>query len=170
MSFFRSTKDCWRRRIFPFKTLFELSRYDFRFPRYPRIKRRVIFNRLLSSSLLSYSKVSLAPRFADLSQTADERQTRFLEKRGTRFLEKNVGRGFIHYPRRLVLSTRKTLNCYNSASNEDIGIKQKAISTVSLPLLSVQFLIAKFLLSRKFEFSFSNFTRCDTTFSMYIST
>ena len=133
MSFISSTGDRWKRGSFPFKTLFELSLYDFRFPRYRRIKRRVIFNRLLSSSSSSRSEVSLALP----SRTADERQTRFLEK--------NVGRGFIHHPRRRVLSTRKTLNCYNSASDRDIGIKQKAISMVSSSPLSVQFSITKFL-------------------------
>ena len=141
MSFISSTGDRWKRGSFPFKTLFELSLYDFRFPRYRRIKRRVIFNRLLSSSSSSRSEVSLALP----SRTADERQTWFLEKRSTRFLEKNVGRGFIHHPRRRVLSTRKTLNCYNSASDRDIGIKQKAISMVSSSPLSVQFSITKFL-------------------------
>ena len=141
MSFISSTGDRWKRGSFPFKTLFELSLYDFRFPRYRRIKRRVIFNRLLSSSSSSRSEVSLALP----SRTADERQTRFLEKRSTRFLEKNVGRGFIHHPRRRVLSTRKTLNCYNSASDRDIGIKQKAISMVLSSPLSVQFSITKFL-------------------------
>ena len=32
--------------ILPFKTRFHLSRYDFRFSRYHRVKKRVIFNRL----------------------------------------------------------------------------------------------------------------------------
>ena len=31
--------------------LFHLSRYDFRFPRYLRVKKRIIFNRLLFPSL-----------------------------------------------------------------------------------------------------------------------
>lgn len=35
--------DHQKHRIFPFKTYFDLSRYDFRFPRYRHIKRRIIF-------------------------------------------------------------------------------------------------------------------------------
>ena len=43
--------DRWKRGTLPFKTLFHLSRYDFRLPRYRRVKQKVIFNRLLSPSL-----------------------------------------------------------------------------------------------------------------------
>ena len=43
-------KDGWNRWTFFFKTLFHLSRYDFRLPSYRRVKRKVIFNRLLSPS------------------------------------------------------------------------------------------------------------------------
>lgn len=42
-----------KRGTLPFKTLFPLSRYDFRFPSYRRAKTKVIFNRLLFSSLWS---------------------------------------------------------------------------------------------------------------------
>ena len=42
--------DHQKRGIFTFKTLFDSSRYDFRFPRYRRVKRKIIFNRLLSPS------------------------------------------------------------------------------------------------------------------------
>ena len=48
MTFYRRMNDRWNRGIFPFKTLFDLSRYDFRFPRYRRAKKKVIFNRLPS--------------------------------------------------------------------------------------------------------------------------
>ena len=72
---------------FPFKTSFHLLRYHFRFPRYRRVKKRVIFDRLPSPSFSFYSKLSLAPSLTDLSQTADKRQTRFLEKRSTHFQE-----------------------------------------------------------------------------------
>ena len=44
-------KDRWKQRSLLFKTLFHLSRYDFRFPRYPHVKKRIIFNRLLFPSL-----------------------------------------------------------------------------------------------------------------------
>ena len=68
-----------KRGIFPFKTLFGLSRYDFRLPRYRRVKRSVIFNRFYPSFL------SLA-RLTDLSQTEGKR--RFVEQsRYIRFLE-----------------------------------------------------------------------------------
>ena len=38
-------KDRSKRRIFLFRTHFCLSRYNFRFPRYRRVKRKLIFNR-----------------------------------------------------------------------------------------------------------------------------
>ena len=38
--------DRWKRGTLPFETLFDLFRYDFQFPRYRRVKERVIFNRL----------------------------------------------------------------------------------------------------------------------------
>ena len=72
--------DRWKRRTFPFKTLFHSSRYDFRLPRYRRAKTRVIFNRLSISILVAYSDLSLAPRLPDLSQTPGKRSTRFQEK------------------------------------------------------------------------------------------
>ena len=65
--------------------LFDLSRYDFPFPRYHRAKKGIIFNRLISPSL------SLTPRLTDLCQTPNKRQERFLEEHGTRFLEKYIG-------------------------------------------------------------------------------
>ena len=47
----RRMSDRWKRGTLPFKTLFHLSRYDFRLPRYRRVEQKVIFNRLLSPSL-----------------------------------------------------------------------------------------------------------------------
>ena len=77
-------EDHWKRDSFLFKTLFDLSRYDFRFRRYRRVKERVIFNRLLSP-FLSFLLGSLA--LADLYQVPDKWQTRFLERRSTHFQE-----------------------------------------------------------------------------------
>lgn len=39
----------------PLKTLFELSLYDFRYPRYHLVKKRVIFDRSLSNLSLAAS-------------------------------------------------------------------------------------------------------------------
>ena len=70
-------EDHWKRDSFLFKTLFDLSSYDFRFRRYPRVKERVIFNRLLSP-FFSFLLGSLA--LADLYQVPDKWQTRFPER------------------------------------------------------------------------------------------
>ena len=71
--------DHWKRRSFPFKMLPHLSQYDFRFPRYHRVKKKIIFHNLVSSTRISLT---------DLSQTLDKRQTRFLEKQSKHFQEK----------------------------------------------------------------------------------
>ena len=44
-------RDRWKRGILPFETHFYLSRYAFSFPRYRRVKKSVIFDRLLLPSL-----------------------------------------------------------------------------------------------------------------------
>ena len=88
MTFYRRMDDRWNRGIFPFKTLFDLSQYDFRFPRYRRAKKKVIFNRLPS---LRPCRLFGPLALSDLTQTPDKRQTRFLEKRGKHFQEKYVG-------------------------------------------------------------------------------
>ena len=74
----KPARDRWKRRILHFETLSHLYRYDFRFPRYRRLKKTVIFDRLLSPSS-SLTRTSRS-RLADLSQTADKWQTRFLEE------------------------------------------------------------------------------------------
>ena len=51
MTSYQRMSDHSKRGTFPFKMLFHSSRYDFRFPRYRRVKKKVIFNRLLSLSL-----------------------------------------------------------------------------------------------------------------------
>ncbi len=88
MTFGQRVEDRWKRDTFPFKTLFCLSRYDFRFPRYRRVKRKVIFNRLLPLS----SSFTLA-RLTDPFQSPDKRQTQFLENRTHAFPGKNMDRG-----------------------------------------------------------------------------
>ena len=61
----------------PFKTLFRLSRYDFRLPRYRRVKRRIIFHRLLSpsSSLIRISRSHLVSLTYLKLQTSDRRDS-----------------------------------------------------------------------------------------------
>ena len=65
-------KDRWNRWTFSFKTLFRLSRYDFRFPRYRRAKKIVIFNRFPSPSLSLTRDIYLARIYPKL-QTSDRR-------------------------------------------------------------------------------------------------
>lgn len=57
-------RDDKKRGILLFKTLFELPRYDFRFPDYRRAKKRVIF---------VYSDLSLASPTYPKFQTSDRR-------------------------------------------------------------------------------------------------
>ena len=70
--------DRWKRGTFPFKTLFHLSRYHFRFPRYRRAKQRVIFNRslFLSLSLIRTSRSHLLSLTYLKLQTSDRRDSR----------------------------------------------------------------------------------------------
>ena len=69
--------DRWKRGTLLFKTLFHLSRYHFRFPRYRRVKRRVIFNRLLflSPSLIRTSRSHLLSLTYLKFQTNDRRDS-----------------------------------------------------------------------------------------------
>ena len=69
--------DRQKRGILPFETLFDSSRYDFRFPRYRRVKKEVIFNRLLSSSssLIRTSRSHLASLTYLNLQTSDGRDS-----------------------------------------------------------------------------------------------
>ena len=91
--------DHQKRGTFTFKTLFDSSRYDFRFPRYRRAKGKVIFLIVCHPcrSLVAGSRsLSLG-----LSQTPDEWQTtRFLEKRSSTHFPgiicRPVGRELIH--------------------------------------------------------------------------
>ena len=119
LTFGEPINDRWKRRILLFKTLFRLSRYDFRLPRYRRVKRMVIFNRLLSPSL------SLT-RSADLSQTPDKRQTRFLEKRVSKIYRPIDGATVHNFC--TILTIVNTWNPCNSATDWDIGTNQKPIS------------------------------------------
>ena len=70
--------DRWKRGTLPFKTLFHLSRYRFRFPRYRRVKQRVIFNRslFLSLSLIRTSRSRLLSLTYLKLQTSDRRDSR----------------------------------------------------------------------------------------------
>ena len=69
--------DHQKRGIFLFKTPFRLFRYDFRFPRYRRVKERIIFNRLLtlSLSLIRISRSHLVSLTYPKSQTSDRRDS-----------------------------------------------------------------------------------------------
>ena len=80
--------DRWKRGSLLFKTVFGPSRYDFRLPRYRRVKKEVIFNRLLSPSL-SLIRTSRS-RLASLTylnlQTSDGRDS--WKNNSARFQEK----------------------------------------------------------------------------------
>lgn len=53
--------DRWKRGIMLFKTVLDLSRYDFQFPRYRCVKKRVIFNSSIISVLFARFNQSLPP-------------------------------------------------------------------------------------------------------------
>ena len=67
----------WKRWTLPFKTFFHSSRYNFRLPRYRRVKKRVIFNRLpsLSLSLTRTSRSHLLSLTYPKFQTSDRRDS-----------------------------------------------------------------------------------------------
>ena len=77
MTFNQRNKDHWKRGTFPFKTLFDLSRYDFRFRRYRRVKKKLIFNYLLfpSLSLTRTSRSHLVSLPYPKLQTSDRRDS-----------------------------------------------------------------------------------------------
>ena len=91
MIFNRRIKDRQKHGTLPFETLFHLSRYHFRFPRYHRIKKRIIFNlrpccllgSLARTSTLTYPKL----------QTSGRRDS---WKKIVRISRKNEGRELIH--------------------------------------------------------------------------
>ena len=121
---------------------FHLSRYDFRLPRYRRAKRKVIFDRLLSLSF-SLTRISRS-RLVSLTypKLPDKQQLRFLEIALPGKKSRSVGRGPIHN----FFPTRYTLTPYISATDWDIGIKQKRISMVWFPLHSKWILVTKCLI------------------------
>ena len=123
--------------------LFYSFRYRFWLPRYRRVKKRLIFNRLrsLSLSLIRTSRSRL------VSLTYPKRQLRFLEKKVGQCVAKSINR------LRAVLNITKTLNPYISATVWDIGIKQKGISTVCFPLSSMRISITKFSIFFNFFFT-----------------
>lgn len=127
--------DHQKRGTFLFKTAFHLSRYDFRLPRYRRVKKKVIFNRLLPPSLspirISRSHL-LSPTYPKL-QTRVRRDSWKSVVRISKKKCRSVGYGSIH-DLCTVLSATETSNRYNSATVRDIGINQKATSMARFPL------------------------------------
>ena len=63
----------WKRGSLPFNTLFDSSRYDFRFSRYPRAEKMVIFDPF--TILVIYSDLSLASPTYPKLQTSDRRDS-----------------------------------------------------------------------------------------------
>ena len=125
--------DRWKRGTLPFKTLFHLSRYRFRFPRYRRAKQRVIFNRslFLSLSLIRTSRSRLLSLTYLKLQTSDRRDSRKNVVRASK-IYRSIDGATIHIfsP---ALSTVNTLNRYISATDRDIGMNQKPISMAWFP-------------------------------------
>ena len=135
--------------------LFYSSRYDFRFPRYRRVKKRVIFNNLLSPSLLfirifrshlgalTYPKLQTSGRrnsWKNVVRDSWKNVVRISRKKC-----RSRRRGPIHNLR-AVLSITKTLSPYISATDWDIGINQKGISMVYYSLFPEWILMIKFLI------------------------
>ena len=90
----RWMKNHSKRGTFPFTTLFHSFRYDFRLSRYRRAKRRVIFNRLLSPSLLLIrtSRSHFALLTYPKLQTSDKHDSWKNEVRFSRKKYRSVGR------------------------------------------------------------------------------
>ena len=113
--------DCQKRGALLFKTHFDLSRYDFRLPRYHRAKKRVIFNRLLSPSL-SLTRTSrshlASPTYPKL-QASDRRDSwknvvlHFQEK----YLGYQVASPFINF--------RATLTAYGHFESSYLGNRSR---------------------------------------------
>ena len=139
--------DRWKRGTLPFKTLFHLSRYRFRFPRYHRAKQRVIFNRslFLSLSLIRTSRSRLLSLTYLKLQTSDRRDSRKNVVRASK-IYRSIDGATIHIfsP---ASSTVGALNRYISATDWDIGINQKVTSTTWFPPPFEQTLIIKFSIS-----------------------
>lgn len=126
--------------------LFQLFRYDFRFPRYYRAKKKLIFSRLLFPSLF-FARISShwpTPNFRQAAVAIPGRNS------NTQFQEKKVGHSvadpFIIYVNVYVKCLRKvlrTLNRYISAINWDIETNQRKISMVFsiLCIFAIKFLI-----------------------------
>lgn len=100
---------------------FYLFRYDLRFLKYRHVKKRIIFDRLLSS-FSSLARISFSPTYPKLET---RRKARFLENI---WVTKSI-RNFC-----TVLNVIETLYLYISATDRDIGIKQKMASTTRLSL------------------------------------
>ena len=124
---------------------FYLFRYDLRFPRYHRVKKKVIFNRLLSPSLSliwsSYSHFVLLtyPKV----QTSDRRDS---WKNVVHISKKKRRSGSIHNISLRCLNTMKTFNLYISATDWDIGINRKLTSMALYSLSSECVLMTKFVI------------------------
>ena len=98
-------EDRWKRVTFLFETLFCLSRYNFRLPRYRRVKRKVIFNRLL------------APIHFNVQTNGRHDSWKTVR---THFQEKIWVTAPIHNLH------NRLKRSYVSTTDRDIGIKQKA--------------------------------------------
>ena len=143
----RRIDDRQKRGTFPFKTVFRSFRYDFRLPRYRRVKERVIFNHLLSPSLsLTRSSRShlLSPTYPKF-QTSDRRDSWKNVVRISKKKCRSLGRGAIHNFC-TASSIAKTFSPCISATDRDIGINQKAISMARFPPSSEWVQTIKFLL------------------------
>ena len=141
----RWINDRWKREIFLFKTLFDLSRYDFRLLRYRRVKGKVIFNRLPSPSLslTRTSRSHFCPLTYPKLQTSGRRDSWKNVVRISKKKYRSVGHGPIHNLR-ILLCIMETLNRYISATDWDIRIRQKGISMARFPLFSERVLTTYF--------------------------
>ena len=143
MTFNRRIEDRQKRGTFRFKTLFDLSRYDFRLPRYRRVKGRVIFNHLPSPSLslTRTSRSRLVSLTCPKSQTSDRRiSQKERVVRNSRKKYRSLDRGPIHN----FSSAIEIINPCISATDRDIGMKQKVISMAWFPPFPEWILIDKF--------------------------
>ena len=109
---YRRIRDRWNRGIFVFKMLFDSSRYDFPFPRYRRVKRKVFF---------SIAQSDFGTRASPLSETLDNA----ISGRKYTFLEKNN----LFKPRLGIPESRQ----WNESKNRQFRrINSKKSLTVSL--------------------------------------
>lgn len=119
--FNRWTKARRKRGIFLFKMPFHLSRYHFRFSRYRRVKRRVIFNLFLFPSLFRL--------LGSLARTWPAwKSVRVFPRKKYRSQHHPV----IHSNNRF---KQYTLSLYISATDRDIGMKRKKAS-MAVPSIS----------------------------------